>query len=322
MAPVDRVLDDLEMRIVAALQVDPRAPWRKIAAVLQEPERTIGRRGNELIEAELVNIVGIRLRAESALLRLQCAPGTARVTAESVAQRQDSTFSYIMTGGADCVAELLFDHGAMRNVLTTEVPATVGLVRALSYPILRYFRTIRRWTSEAITPEQIAALTNDFTPETAGMIPDDTLSGVDLRIANALAEDGRASLETIARRASTSETTAGRRLDWMLANSRVQIRALVEPGTLGLPVEAMLWISAAPQKVEHLGRLLATHRQVRYAVAVAGACHVVANVTFATNAELYDFITTSDWAQEAESIESTILLHARKRGGRLNHLAF
>jgi DNA-binding Lrp family transcriptional regulator len=62
---VSRVLDDLELRIATALQVDPRASWRRIAAVLGEPERTVARRGNDLIESRLVNIVGIRLRPPS-----------------------------------------------------------------------------------------------------------------------------------------------------------------------------------------------------------------------------------------------------------------
>lgn len=312
------VLDDLQLRIATALQVDPRAPWRKIAAVLGEPERTVTRRGTELLETGLVNIVGVRARAESALLRLQCMPGTARVAAETVAQRLDSTFSYLVTGGADCVAELVFDKDRMRPVLTTEVPSVVGLTRSYSYPILRYFRTIRRWTTGALTERQVAALTTPQTPEMTSMFPDEGLQGLDVRIAEILVGDGRITLESLARRADTSETTAARHLERLLASSRVQIRALVEPAVVGLPVEAMLWLKTAPHRVERLGQSLAHHQRVRYAVAVAGDYHVIAHVTFPTNAELYAFLTDSDWTREAESIESTLILHARKRGGRLH----
>lgn len=39
------VLDSLDRRIVAALQVNGRAGWRRIAAVLDIAERTVAARG-------------------------------------------------------------------------------------------------------------------------------------------------------------------------------------------------------------------------------------------------------------------------------------
>lgn len=151
-----RTLDELEQRIVAALQVDGRAPWRKVAAVLGEPERTVARHGADLLASGVVAVVGLRMWPASALLRLECSPGTSRVAAEALAQRRDSTFSYLMTGGADCVAELAVDPEELGGILATEVPATVGLVRAVSYPVLRYFRTGRGWRSGLLTDVQVA----------------------------------------------------------------------------------------------------------------------------------------------------------------------
>jgi hypothetical protein len=43
-----RLLDPRERRIVVALQLDGRSSWRRIAEVLDEPERTVARRGGEL----------------------------------------------------------------------------------------------------------------------------------------------------------------------------------------------------------------------------------------------------------------------------------
>lgn len=132
-----------------------------------------------------------------------------------------------------------------------------------------------------------------------------------------LTEDGRASVESIARRVRVSETTASRRLDWLLRNRRVAIRTLVEPASVNLPLEAFLWIKAAPGKVERLGQALATRSEVRYAAAVAGDCQIVANVTLPDANALYRFVTDAGWADDADIIESTMLLQARKRGGRL-----
>jgi DNA-binding Lrp family transcriptional regulator len=320
-----RVLDELEQRIAAALMVDGRAPWRKIAAVLGEPERSVARRGTDLLAAGEVAVVGLRTRQSSALLRLECVPGTSRAATEALAQRRDSTFSYLMTGGADCVAELLMDPQEVSSILATEVPSTVGLLRAASYPVLRYFRSIRGWNSGLLTDAEAAALRSDLTADfTANFAlgplqsaAANPLSAQDLRLLDALVEDGRSSLESLARRTGVSETTARRRSEWLLRNNFVSIRAIVEPASLGLPLEAFLWIKAAPGKVDAIGRALGKESAVRYAAAVAGDRQLVADVTVTDQEALYRFITDSAWAAEADRIETTMLLQARKRGGRL-----
>lgn len=310
-------LTGLDLQIATALQVDPRAPWRRIAHILDAPERSVARHGTALLDSGVVEIAGMFARAETALLRVQCAPGTVRVTTEALAQRADTTFAYTVTGGADCVAELIFDPGRMRPVLVHEIPATVGMVRAHTYPLLRYFRTIRKWTSGALTAAQVAALTGEDAPELIAMHPTlAPLTGTDLRIAQALVADGRATLETIARAADVSESTAARRVSALLRSTRVQVRALVEPAAVGLPVEALLWIRTAPRSVDELGRRLADDPRVRYAAAVAGEHQVVADVTCRTNEELYALTTSSPWVGLAEAIDTTLVLHARKRGGR------
>jgi Lrp/AsnC family transcriptional regulator for asnA, asnC and gidA len=312
-----RVLDDLETRIAAALQVDGRASWRRIAAVLGEPERTVARRGNDLLASGAVAVVGMLPHPDSALLRVRCSPGTARMATESLAQRSDCNFAYMTTGSADCVAELMFDAGMMPQVLGTEIPATVGLLTAMSYPVLRYFRTIRGWRFGPLTDAQTAALTREHSADTVDPPQGTALTALDLRIAEVLAENGRAGFEEIARRTGTSESTASRRTDWLLGHGRVHLRALVEPALVGLPVEAMLWIRSAPRHVDAVGRELAALREVRYAAALAGDYQIVANVTVPDFSSLYRLTTEADWAARIEGIESTLLLHARKRGGRL-----
>lgn len=86
------VLDALERQIVAALQLDPRCPWRKVAAVLGEAERTVARRGSQLLESGVVAVVGVRPRPAAVLVEMRCTPGTVRAAAHALAQRVDTTF--------------------------------------------------------------------------------------------------------------------------------------------------------------------------------------------------------------------------------------
>ncbi|MFI7481329.1 Lrp/AsnC family transcriptional regulator [Kocuria sp. M1R5S2] len=310
-------LDDLQRRIVAALQIDGRAPWRRIAAALGEPERSVARRGAEMLESGAVGVVALRPRSAHVVVKTTCVPGTAMVAVEAFARRPDTSFAYAVTGSADCVAELLVDQERVGDVLSLEIPSIAGVSGTMSYPVLKYFRTIRSWRAAALTASQVSALQPPFAAETWPPTAVPSLTAQDEQMLDVLREDGRASYERIARRAGVSESTARRRVDWLLDRQVVQIRTVVEPAVLGLPVEALLWIRAAPGRLEDIGAGLARESCVRYAAAVAGDCQILADVTVGGLGDLYRFVTGSRWSQVVEGVEISVLFTARKRGGRI-----
>lgn len=311
------LFDPLERQIVAALQLDPRCPWRKMAAVLGEAERTVARRGAQLLESGAVAVVGVRPRPAAVLVEMRCNPGTVRAAAQALAQRHDTTFVYTTTGTGDCVAEILTDPNRMGDVLSDELPSTIGLRDSTSYPVLRYFRTIRGWRPEVLSAERAEALRSVLTQDAGILEAQQQLNRQDTELVDALCVDGRMSFEALGRRVGVSEATARRRSEWLLSNNQVQLRAVVEPAAFGLAVEALLWIRASPQHVEQLGKSLAELPTVRYAAAIAGDYQIVADVTVGDMSALYRFITASDWAQFAAGVDVSILLDARKRGGRI-----
>ncbi|NQD87080.1 AsnC family transcriptional regulator [Paenarthrobacter sp. CM16] len=311
------VFDALERQIVAALQLDPRCPWRKMAAALGEAERTVARRGSQLLESGAVAVVGIRPKPAVVLVQMRCLPGTVRAAAHALGQRADTTFVYTTTGAGDCVAEILTEPSRMGDVLSDELPATIGLRDATSYPVLRYFRTIRGWRPEILPNDQADVLRSSLTRDSGSLVPRQELSRQDHEIVDALCADGRMSFEALGRRVGVSEATARRRTEWLLANNQVHLRAILEPASFGLNVEALLWIRASPQHVEQVGKSLAELPTVRYAAAIAGDYQIMADVTVQDMAALYSFITDSAWAQNAVTVDVSILLDAGKRGGRV-----
>ncbi|MCG2620901.1 Lrp/AsnC family transcriptional regulator [Arthrobacter sp. I2-34] len=310
-------LTALEQQIVAALQVDPRGSWRKIAAVLREPERTVARRGSELLESGVVGVVGIRPRPAPVLVEMRCTPGTARVAAIALAQRPDTSFVYTTTGTGDCLAEIVIDRQRLDSVLADELPGIAGLKHVVTHPVLRYFKTLRAWQPGAISEEQRAVLQPAPPVDAAVFGEHPALSKLDEQIVDALCEDGRMSFEAIARRVGVSEATVRRRTEWLLETNCVHLRAVVEPAALGLPVEALLWIKTAPAKTEALGQRLAQLPQTRYVAAIAGDYQILADVTVANTRALYDFTSSSSWTGDVSELSISLLLDARKRGGRL-----
>ncbi|GAB3182077.1 AsnC family transcriptional regulator [Nesterenkonia halophila] len=312
------LLDAFERRIVGALQINPRASWRAVAHALDEHERSVARRGTELLSSGRIAAVGIRRPAAPLLVRARCAPGSAPVTSEALAARADSSFSYVVTGSTDVVAEILTRRDQVAHLASVELATTPGITHAETLPVLKYFRTIRSWRVGALTPQEAAAMGEPQLPlDTPAMEPLD-LPSQDQDIIDCLVGDARMSFEEIARRAGVSETTARRRVHWLLGQDMVQLRLLVEPAAVQLPVEALVWLRTTPQNIERIGDSLRRDVRVRYAAALAGSAQIVVDATLPTSEDLYRFVTESEWTSGVESFDITVVVRARKRGGRLN----
>jgi DNA-binding Lrp family transcriptional regulator len=310
------MLDELDIRIVGALQVDGRAPWSRIAAVLDEPERTVARHGNRLLERGIVTVTGLAPRGDAVLVRIRCAPGTARVSAGTLARRPDTVFTYVLTGSVDCVAEVICPPDQLAGLVLEDLPGTAGLLESNTLPVLRYFRTVHEWRPPLLNPAQVDDLTEypmiTPSPSGAGAEPLDREAHT---ILTALSGDGRRTFDEIARIAGVSEPTARRRIEGLRRSGLVHIRAVVEPSMIGLPVEALLWIRIRPSNIERVGRELLNSPYVRYAAVVMGDHQILADVAVPDKRRLYDLLTDPRWATHVESVETSMVISALKRSG-------
>ncbi|GAB3063541.1 AsnC family transcriptional regulator [Sediminivirga luteola] len=311
------MLDPVELRIAEALQIDPRASWRRIARALGEHERLIARRGTALLASGRVVVAGVRARGTGILLRAACHPGARLAAVEALAARRDATFSYVLSGAYDVAAEIWRRPAPGQSPYTLDVSITPGLARAETLPILRYFRTIRGWRLGVLSQSESSALSGgpaDAFPEVS--VPESG-SAVDQAIMDALTADARMSAEELARRAGVSESTVRRRLDVLRETNQLSLRAIVEPAQAGLHTEALLWLSTAPHLVGEVGRAIAADGRARYVAAVAGSCQIVADITVGEPHELYTYLTESSWAAQIHSMDISLVAGARKRGGQL-----
>lgn len=308
-------LSELEQRIVGALQIDGRAPWKKIAEILDEPERTVSRHGTALLERGLARVAAVPHSEHQIIAMCETAPGTARLAAEALADRADVVYSYLMSGGADVVAEVGYDDH-LADLVTVALPSIPGTQRIRVFPKLKYFKTVRGWRIGALTTAEASALETTSSVDKTEWTMQPNRNPNDDLIIRALQDDGRASYESIARQLKMSESALSRRIDWLLGTAQMSIRTLVEPSAVGLPVEVMAWVQASPHRIEEIGGALAERPEVRYAAAIAGEWQLVVNVTVESHAQLYHFLADELWAGESVRVRTDFVLAARKRGGR------
>ncbi len=309
-------LNPLQQRIVAALQVDGRAPWRKIAEALGEPERTVARYGAELLQSDRVVVAAVGHFEHQLILCCESTAGTARLSCEALAQRGDATFCYLMTGPSDVIAEIGYQEN-LSELLTLQLPATAGLRTFSAFPVLKYFKTVRGWRTGALTEAEEQTLLARSGPDRTEWTLPDTRGPKDDEIIGALREDGRVSIEALARHTKMSETSVARRVEWLLGTGQVSIRALVEPSLVGFAVEAMVWVRMPPRRVEALGQELSRWPEVRYAAAITGDYQLIVNLTVATHAQLYALLAHPVWGEQVTQLRTDLVIEARKRGGRI-----
>lgn len=312
-------LDTLDLRIIEALQIDGRASWRKIAAALGENERTVARRGADLLVSGAVTIAAIHLRPVSLIVRARCEPGISGEAIETLAKRNDTSFVYAVTGPTDVVAEVLTTPERLGQLVMSDIPTTAGVISVESYPVLKFFRTIGGWRLGVLSSSEAQAMGASSDSDYVLLEPMAQLEATDAAIVDCLRADGRIGFEELGQRTGVSESTARRRVEWLLATKQIQIRALVEPETAGLSVEGLIWFRLSPQRVERVARSLVASQKVRYAAVIAGTHQLLVDVTVRSMNELHDFVSEADWIGDVDGMEMSLIVSAKKRGGRIVH---
>lgn len=309
-------LDGADLRVVAALQVNGRATWDRIGRVLDESTRNVARRATRLMDAGVLSIIGLLddRRTSSAVLRLRCRPGSVLDVGTALAELPHTRFVSLVSGSADCVAELSVPEDALVELLFRGIPTIDGVVGSVTCPALRHFKTPQEWHLDVLTPREVSGLREQWTPLPERFRAGESPSPEDERIVAAVAADGRATHAEIAAATGSSESTARRRLDSLLRRGVLRIRAEIEPAYLGLPVEAALWLRVAEREVETVGNALAGLAQARHVVAVAGDHQIVAQVAVPGRFELYEFLREIGGLPGIRAVETTVVLLSMKRG--------
>ncbi len=98
----------------------------------------------------------------------------------------------------------------------------------------------------------------------------------------------------------------------------VNVRAVVDPALIGLPVCTMPWIRCRPRQADEDRRGPRGPPYVRYAAAMTGEFQLVADLAVPDTAALHDTLTRAPWSEAATSVQSALIVAAPKRSGVLD----
>lgn len=293
-------ISDVDRRILAALQLNGRAPWQAIARSVGVNESTAQRRYQALAVAGAARVIGVTdvLRCGlgiPVLVRISTRPGQALAVAEKFAATAETRFAAVLTGSVDVVAELVLPTDQdLSRLLVHGLPAIDSIRSTETFTVIRTFTSAHDWDPGILGSEATALLRPDPRQPFEDRVwaePPEPLDQVELAIAAVLAEDGRLPARRIAEAVGKSESTVARRMESMMRRGCLRFRTVVEPHLLGFDVEFMLWVDVEPASLERAGRLLARAPSTKYLSATTGRFNLCAQISLESIADLYPFTT-------------------------------
>jgi DNA-binding Lrp family transcriptional regulator len=315
-------LDAIDRGLVHALQVDGRAPFGRIAAVLGVSDQTIARRYRRLRSAGALRVVGsvnaMLLGYASWAIRLRCAPDAAGPIAAALARRPDTFWVHLLSGGTEIACGTTARTPEERDTLLLQrLPRTGRVVSVSAHSLLHlYVGGPASWpgAATALSEDQVERLRPDAPAVHDGepVVLDDG----DQVLLAALSLDGRTGHAELAGITGWSESTVRRRMDRLVGSGVLFYDIDIPPECLGFRYEARLWMSVRPADLASVGEALAEHPEVSFAAAITGPANLMAAVACRDEQALYRYLTERIGALDGVTqLETAPVIRTVKRAG-------
>lgn len=310
------VFDDLDQRLIAALQLDGRASPEKIASALDLAPRVVARRLSALLRGGGVRVTAVRPRdprERVSVLRVKVLRGKVDAIAFALAQRSDVPFVDISSTGDEISAIIVSTAGTRSRLLFDQFAAADAVTEVTAQTILRVHAEAHHWRLPVLGQRAREMLSPQVQPAAFIPVPADE---TEARIRAVLADDGRASAAAIAVRAGIPATTVRRRLHAMGEAGTLQSGVLVDPARLGLHVDANLVLTIPPARLDAVASTLASHPAVHGLFATTGVANLNVAVWLPGLDELYNFLTRDLASLDVTAAETVLVGEAVKRPGK------
>ncbi|WTW93954.1 Lrp/AsnC family transcriptional regulator [Streptomycetaceae bacterium NBC_01309] len=275
-------VDELDLVLVNALQLRPRATWTELAPILRVDAVTLARRWRRLVHGGRAWVtcyprLGHLADTDGglALIEVDAARAALHDVAARLADDPHAVSVERVTGGHDLLVSVM--AARMPDLLSyvqhrfTEIP---GVLATRTHLVTRLYTEAGGWRLRALDAAQRAALAALPRPRPAAA----SLAPSDPELIVALAADGRASHTDLAAATGTSTTTVARRLQRLASADLVRLRCEVAQPISGWPIRASLWLRVPPAALDATARQLAGNPEVRVVAAVAGHANLFLGV--------------------------------------------
>ncbi|GIH79859.1 AsnC family transcriptional regulator [Planobispora longispora] len=314
------MLDELDLALINALQMAPRAPWSRLAGPLGVDPATLSRRWARLSRSGCAWVTCVAGPSQVefgafALVEVGCAPGMREEVAARLAGDPHALSVEITTGNRD----LLLTVGAANLTLMSEYALhrlgnLPGITSTRTHLAQRIHREASRWRFDSLSQDQ----RRDLESRDARRAEPAISSAEENEVILALAVDGRQPYAQLAETVGKPESTVRRLAAAALGSGRAVLRCEAAHLLAGWRVTATLWLSVPPVDLDVVADGMANMREVRLSCSIVGEANLLATVWLHGLNELSRFEAQLAARFPAIRIlDRTVTLRWVKRMGRL-----
>ncbi|MGW6456963.1 Lrp/AsnC family transcriptional regulator [Streptomyces sp. NPDC055078] len=263
--------DELDLALIHALQLDPRAPWSKVGTALGVDPVTAARRWARLTEAGVAWVTAhpAGLLRTAAFIAVDCEAGRVLSTAATLA-RWPHVISVEHTSGAHDLLLTVATPGlhALSRYVHDAIGAVAGVRSTRTHLVTRAYALGGDWRLRALDARQLERMGSPALTGTRTVRP---LPEVDRQLLRMLGRDGRASLTELASEVGCAISTVQRRLRSMVAVRALVFRCDVAHTLSGWPIPVTLWARAPADQLDSIANGLTAVPETRACALLTGS---------------------------------------------------
>ncbi|MFI6878475.1 Lrp/AsnC family transcriptional regulator [Streptomyces sp. NPDC050400] len=277
----ESAVSEVDLTLIHALQIAPRAGWTQLSAALGPAADTLARRWARLTargHAWSGVLPGALVTGSPALcaawILVECAAGTVPATAAELTEDPGTLTVHQVAGRADLVLYVARpDAAALDRYLVERLHRLPGVRATRTHVITGMYGPAIPPRLNQLSPQQLRHV-RELAGRPARTARTSARPGppdqVDRRLLLALADDGRAGVAALAQRVGTSESTVRRRLSRLETTGAVLYRTEVTPRHSGFPVWCLICADVPPDQLSSAASSVSRLRETRTVTAVTG----------------------------------------------------
>ncbi|MEO5318191.1 Lrp/AsnC family transcriptional regulator [Arthrobacter sp. CC3] len=277
----EMALDELDLRLINALQIQPRVSWAALGRVLGVDPATLGRRWDRISTEGLAWVTGYAVDRLSpgAIVEVEAMPGKLLELAKALLEDPEVATVDITAGSRDLVLSVIAptSEALYRYVLERlEKPNLVSKV--YSHPIAKVLAEASQWRLRALDTMQVEAL-RALKPESGRMR---RFNEFDEAVAEELFRNGRATANEIAASIGANQRRVRESIASQLSAGTIRLRTDVLRSESGWPVNAWYFLSLPAAHADRIARQLSRLDEIRTVLSIVGRYNIAMTVWMRT----------------------------------------